>query len=249
MDSSAFLIDHPSLAFSMSDVAPAVGGDVAPDTLPMLAGAILDDAPLAVSLSDATMLAPAQGFAEFMDSISAPDDTRRTALSLLIRSHRNALTDLSRLQRELLRARARCDLSAADLADAVDLGGLLTWSLALTDRSLEVAAPLATLFGWDAPQDHRGRSMSDLIEQVAADDRERFRAMLMQVLRRGVAERGEVGLLESSQHTHAQAFHRVSAVVEQLDLRVMFVTRQAAQHHVTAVNPQQALLALRLEHR
>lgn len=203
MDSSAFLIDHPSLACTVADDAAA--GDEAPDTLPMPSpGAVPASkaVPLAVSLKDIAALAPASGFSEFMDSISVSDDRRHDALSLLIRSHRSALTDLSRLQRELRLTRAEAAQQAAELAEAFDLAGLLDWSLTLADRRLRVSPALARLFGWDAGQDMEmngadAHGMSELIDRVVADDREAFRAMLMQVLRRGVAERGEVRVLDA----------------------------------------------------
>ena len=205
MDSSAFLIDHPSLASTVAE-SHAAAGDETPDTLPMLppdAVPASKAVPLAVSLKDVAALAPAGGFSEFMDSISASEDRRHDALSLLIRSHRSALTDLSRLQRELRLARAEAAQQAAGLAEAIDLAGLLDWSLTLADRRLRVSPALARLFGWELGQEPdreadgaAAHGMSDLIDRVVADDREAFRAMLMQVLRRGVAERGEVRVLD-----------------------------------------------------
>lgn len=198
MDSSAFLIDHPSLASTVTE-ACAVACEEVSDTLPMLAP-VAAPAPLAVSLKDVAALAPSDGFSGFMDSISAPGDNRRDALSLLIRSHRSALTDLSRLQRELRLARTEAARQTAELAEAFDLAGLLDWSLTLTDRRLRVSAALARLFGWAVEWEGDGsgvRGMSHLMDRVIAEDREPFRAMLMQVLRRGVVERGELRVLDA----------------------------------------------------
>ena len=106
MTNSAFLIDHPSLANVVDEPLPAAfdAGDDSPDTVPMR---FVEHALPALPQMG---LAPG-GWAHFIDAISDPDDRGRDPLSLLMRSHRDALCELSRLQGELQRTRVARDSS------------------------------------------------------------------------------------------------------------------------------------------
>ena len=131
MTNSAFLIDHPSLANVVDEPVPAacVAGDDSPDTVPMLYAAT------ALPALPDMGLAPG-GWAQFIDAISDPDERGRDPLSLLMRSHRDALCELSRLQGELQRTRVARDERASELAEAIDLADIYVWSLQLDQRSL-----------------------------------------------------------------------------------------------------------------